>query len=108
VKTQLEILKEARALIEKGWCQGYNYEWDGFDAMARREDASRFCPHGALLVVTGNSLSKPLLAAERRLSKFAGYRYVDWNDVPGRTQKEVLALFDRAISECEAEQAASS
>lgn len=102
-KTVLEELMEARALIAKGWVQGHlsvnkGNPWEGF----------HFCMLGALEMAHGG------VVAYRKMNGFhyepvayalaAGLpgkepRFiVPFNDRTGRTQQEVLAVFDRAIA----------
>jgi hypothetical protein len=88
-------LREARALIERGWCQWHMSTADGC-----------VCIRGALL----NTFTEDEEAEERqadallhKATGFGGY-LGDWNDTPGRTQAEVLAAFDKAIELAEATQ----
>lgn len=81
-------LREARALIERGWCQGRMSTADG-----------SVCIRGAIL----DAFYDADLAEEKRADGllksavgFDGY-LGDWNDAPERTQAEVLAAFDKAI-----------
>jgi hypothetical protein len=96
--TTKEVLIKARKLIEKpeAWCQG-NYRH--FNANG---DAVRWCPKGSLMEITCRlsvvSFSDALGTLERALG---APKVAVWNDTPGRTHDEVLALFDRAIREAE-------
>lgn len=95
----LAILIEARAQIEKGWCQG-DYEGDNRTC----------CMVGALnrgeLIVyqRTSSFSWPEWSRARSMLKAAvgqsangDFSLSDWNDIPGRTKGEVLNAFDMAI-----------
>lgn len=77
----IDGLREGRARIERGWCQG----------QAHDPYANAYCLIG--------SISRPRSEVVQYLIRAAGIRawsLVMWNDTPGRTQAEVLALYDRA------------
>lgn len=86
-------LKKARALIAKGWTQ---------DAYARRRDhhktdpcspaACYWCASGALRAVGLVS------GIDWESTNLNGYGVTSWNDLPGRTQAEVLAMFTNSIA----------
>lgn len=79
-------LREAKALIERGWCQGRMATGDG-----------RVCIRGAILgAFTEEAEERRADALLKKAAGFSGY-LGDWNDLPGRTQAEVLAAFDKAI-----------
>jgi hypothetical protein len=90
-------LREARALIERGWTQGaFARHANGRVIGCESESASCFCMAGAIMRVTPSIYSferfiEPLcvVIGDRRLDH--------WNDAPERTQAEVLAAFDKAI-----------
>ena len=102
-------LAEARKLIAQGWTQGAFYDdEDGSGcyclagAVGAAEAASVKLPKGRVKFVF-YSRSKSVQALSDYLGGFArGASAVDlvtgWNDAPGRTQEEVLALIDRAIA----------
>lgn len=81
-------LRAARAyLVEHGWCQGRG-----------RDDAGRVCAIGAfnavIAPIPGNGgRVRAVAAALSMLSE----GILTWNDAPGRTVDDVLALYDRAI-----------
>jgi hypothetical protein len=85
-----DVLREAKGLVAKGWCQGHAREGD------------KFCAIGALCTAaweTGDwSVMKRARAA---LGSIIPPDYhsslMQWNDTPGRTQAEVVALFDEAL-----------
>jgi hypothetical protein len=94
--TTLEILRAARVQFEtRGLWQGDKPE----TARANNTCVANAC--------TRVSSSKDL-RAPRLLSRLLGderqqiQTIFDWNDTPGRTVQEVLALFDRAIAAAEA------
>jgi hypothetical protein len=93
--TTRAILIKARALIEKGWCQGPMAE-DQFGNPVQWADshAVRFCIMGACYRTgEGNwEQAKPLL------QKATGQpRVVFWSERKRRTKAEILAAFDKAI-----------
>ena len=102
-------LAEARKLIAQGWTQGDFYsDEDGSGcyclagAVGAAEAASVKLPKGRVKFVF-YSRSKSVQALSDYLGGIArGAAAVDlvteWNDTPGRTQEEVLALIDRAIA----------
>ena len=102
-------LAEARKLIAQGWTQGDFYsDEDGSGcyclagAVGAAEAASVNLPKGRVKFVF-YSRSKSVQALSDYLGGIArGAAAVDlvtgWNDAPGRTQEEVLALIDRAIA----------
>jgi hypothetical protein len=100
-KTAADVLKEARDLIAKdgGWTQRqYARGADGTYADFYNKKAVCFCTLGALYRV-GLSEPKALNDAEHLLLKSAQVEnIVVWNDAPERTQAEVVALFDAALS----------
>lgn len=84
-------LDEARALIERGWCQG-TFTLDGC-----------FCLYGAVnMVVDGVPWSEltpdeyfvPL--ADVIGGEATEYNLASWNDAPERTQAEVIEAFRKA------------
>lgn len=111
-KTVLEELMEARALIAKGWVQGTmaaqtGNPWDGFRFTA-------YCMLGALEKVHGAAVAwrkmdnphyEPVVHALGMglPANYCGVEdparfIVSFNDSTGRTQQEVLDVFDRAIA----------
>lgn len=97
-------LREGRARIEQGWCQGqYWRQMFGEDGQEYRQ----FCALGGLGYRTGSSRkqqqSAVLLWAEQALARALftldrdALSVAVWNDSVGRTQAEVLALYDLAI-----------
>jgi hypothetical protein len=97
-------LREARALIERGWCQfQLAHDAEGrerWEYIGTRED-DRFvpvswCAAGALKDAGAGAL------AVRAFREVVGTP-ISWNDAPERTQTDVLAAFDRAIELAEQE-----
>lgn len=78
----LYILKKTRAtLIRSGWCQG------------ALDTEGRHCLVEAMPVPTNRDVVQLL---EKRVGV---HRLSAWNDAPGRTAEEVIALLDAAIRE---------
>jgi hypothetical protein len=104
-----ETLAEARKLIAQGWTQGAFYDdEDGSGcyclagAVGAAEAASVKLTKGRVNFVF-YSRSKSIAALSACLGgRGSGAGAVDlvteWNDTPGRTQQDVLALIDRAIA----------
>lgn len=91
-KTTRKELIKARRLIARGWCQG--------QAREQRLFGNSYCTLGALAKAAGRNYysGKAFGAIQSEVLKqdYAS-GIVTWNDAPGRTQQEVLDLFDRAI-----------
>lgn len=99
VKKSLEY---ARSEVAKGWCQGM-----------LGNEAGEVCAKGALHHGVGKDISNTR-GTEYWDTYSAAMVYLlkdvditvpvgvdplpEWNDFPGRTQKEVLAIFDKAIT----------
>jgi hypothetical protein len=99
----VDVLMEARAYIEKGWCQAaYARTLDGRFVDPTKDEAATRCARGAILAGTGVFGSTPEgLDAIRLLAKAARVRADNlsyWNDDSRRTQNQVLKAFDRAIA----------
>lgn len=80
----LIVLEKARAIVARGWCQN-----------ALQTD-SGFCIIGALGEAAPDDVC--LMGPWISLLGFGETNAAEWNDAPGRTQAEVLARFDEAIS----------
>lgn len=113
MKKTSSILKEARELIAKGWCQGALAATKaGKPTHPGSIDAAQFCSLGALWRCSFGSVSLGYDTAERFLyqilASLTTKKSTDvadielWNDHPKRTQVEVLELFDIAIINAEA------
>jgi hypothetical protein len=90
--TTVALLRAAKQeLLTRGWIQGLS------------QNAHGVCLQGAVLAVGGRVFSTALLQAYQTLAgclpEAEGYNpVVYWNDTPGRTPEEVLALLDQAIA----------
>ena len=97
--TTLDRLIRGRERITKGWCQGATSRTDdGSVVEPCSNDASQWCLFGAVWDIEDEHCDE----AMEILKRAGGSVY--WNDTPGRTQSEVLAVFDRAIELCRADQ----
>lgn len=94
--TTVEILREARALIEKGWTQGeHATDAHGVCVGPLSDAACHWCIEGALLRARkGWGFSSAWFAL---IDVIPSGNPIGWNDAEGRTQAEVLAAFDKAI-----------
>ncbi len=92
--TTKDILVAARGLVAHGWCQGHAY----------RQAQDEYCALGAVnnVGVTAQNLCRHMEAREllkNAVSKrnFGDRDVVRFNDALGRTQADVLEVFDMAI-----------
>lgn len=94
--TERECLAVARDRIGRGWTQGkYALTSTGMATLANAPDATCWCLLGAIQEPGGFAN----LDALKRLTALAGNHPAAWNDHPGRTQAEALALVERALAE---------
>jgi hypothetical protein len=88
-------LREARALIERGWTQcRYAIDAKGVSVDVNSRKAVAWCATGALY---RSFEGADWREASDLLSEVAGGYITCWNDSHIRTQAEVLAAFDAAI-----------
>jgi TolB-like protein len=95
-------LTEARKLLEKGWTQNaYARNANGVAVDEENPNACSFCVRGALNRAHA-SLETHLLVGRVVKERTGGLWVHLWNDAPGRTREEVLAMIDeilKAVSE---------
>ena len=102
----VEVLRAARALIEKGWCQGaWAFNKKKESRAPGSTDAICFCLDAAIWR-TDCSVWQHTIAV-RKICKTIGLEPYprllrDWNDAPERTQAEVLKALDDTIARLEA------
>lgn len=94
-----EVLVAARNLLEReGWVQRRGVTENGRCAVGATGCVAGLtpesCPVGAFDAFREANNALAVVLRERGESA----RVVDWNDTPGRTKEEVLALFARAIA----------
>jgi hypothetical protein len=104
-KTLVPTLRRAKQKIEAGWCQKKPRRWD--------EDGKiSYCLSSALLTSLESSvwyaIDREVEAQVRMdypnfsaLSTVPKTFYIKWNDAPGRTQEQVVALLGRLIERLE-------
>ena len=95
----IQIIAEARQRVLAGWCQGaVASDANGRPVLSSSPEARRWSMLGALLASQNGQPVSDLLAAVSSLHRSTGESALEvWNDRPGRTQKEVVAAFDRAL-----------
>ena len=103
----LTILTDARKLLSRtgAWTQGaYARDAAGVGLRASEPTACSWCIQGAMFKVrnlTGNLATPEILRAQEALLRHTNESDTAglwcWNDQPGRTQEEVLDLFDKAL-----------
>lgn len=105
--TTREVLVEARRILtpDGAWTQGVlARDATGAEVGYDDDTATCWCVDGAVTLAAdeGDGRNDPSWsAAWEALKEVApgdwNVALIDWNDAPGRTQAEVLALLDRAI-----------
>jgi hypothetical protein len=99
--SERDILVAARALIEqpKAWTQGkFARGKKGNPVSASSRKATCWCAQGAIMRAQAGSIPAGFRAHDRIRAVIRG-SITRWNDAPERTHAEVLAAFDRAISD---------
>lgn len=105
--TAREFGLRVRELIAKGWCQEANaVNGEGCEVSARSENAVCFCISGACCragdELLGSTIRPPGDSRDvfwrALITATPDDGPVSWNDRPGRTQAEVLALVDTVIA----------
>jgi hypothetical protein len=81
-----DVLRRAKGLVAKAWGQGDGYmpPFEGH------------CVITAISAAIGGPFDT--CPAQLHLRGILGEDLIEWNDAPGRTQAEVVALFDRALT----------
>lgn len=107
MKTHIEVLEEAKTLLEKGWTQGeFAKDATGRPVSPSLEGACVFCMVGAVDRASNfddegscDVRGKAYAALTHEVLSSSGSRtIVSFNDAAGRTKEEVIGLFERAIS----------
>lgn len=103
------VLVHARGLVARGWIRFTEaQDIDGKDLHPGAEGAACFCAVGAIkraLFVHGQPHDFSVLTLETTVGQMALRRLQDitkesipaYNDTAGRTQEDIVALFDKAI-----------
>ena len=100
-----QVLKTAKALVARGWTQGYVAEDPpGHSCCPMSDVACRWCLLGACERAMSDhghlqedSWLKMLAVLKRAISASGEISPVVWNDTPSRKRPQVLALLDKAI-----------
>lgn len=92
---QIKVLKRARAIVAKGWCQKEGWGEDG-EMCASAAITDSFAALNESKLVPEND-ERALNIFKRSLPT----SIVEWNDAPMRTQKQVIAQFDLVINALE-------
>lgn len=96
-RSVVAVLRRARALVKRGWCQGHFAETaDGRPCGRKADNAVKWCAFGAILAAGGGAAPGALrqVLPERSITS--------WNDTVGRTRAHVLRAFTKAIAKAEA------
>lgn len=91
-----EVLLAAKALLQNvGWCQNAYTTYD------KQYNPTAYCLSGAVCCVDGAyfTIQDEAISCLRSMLENKPL-IVNWNDQPGRTKEEVLALLDKAIAQC--------
>ena len=88
----IQALWRGRKNLEQGWCQGAAITRDGVCMTAAVHAALQDVPD----YVTYKKAYMLLLRAVKETGFSAG-GLAEFNDTPGRTKDEVLAVYDRAV-----------
>jgi hypothetical protein len=103
----LRLLRGAQERVHEGWCRGADArDHRGMEVDPWHEDAASWSLLGALVAVLEREAVE---AGEMPLEELAAALYaladlvetdslVAWNDAPGRSQAEVLRVFDDAAA----------
>ncbi len=98
-----DILIAARKLIERptAWVQGTDaLDKVGNEVSPYSRAAVRLCPQAALLRAADTTdIQVGVRARDRFRSVISCLSIPRWNDAPERTHADVLAAFDRAVSD---------
>jgi len=90
--TVQDVLERAAQILEhSGWCQQYSHRSSG-----------ESCLYGAILDAAPGSAMDAVYEVRERIGVMNTVGLFDWNDAPGRTLSEVLAVL-RIPGHCECE-----
>ena len=95
----IRMIAEARQRVLAGWCQGaVARDANGRTVLPSSPDARRWSMLGALLASRDGQPVSDLVGAVSLLHRSTGESALEiWNDRPGRTHKDVVAAFERAL-----------
>lgn len=109
----LELLRTARGKLAAGWTQGcFAKDATGAQVNPEASEATCWCAVGAVRASMGPAYRIAMIDGRAHAELYeaiasvgavdSGDAIVEFNDKAGRTQVEVLDLFDRAIAAVEA------
>jgi hypothetical protein len=105
--TTIEALRRMRELLAKGWTQDCCCrDRRGMPIETGNAFAVSWCVIGAALTACPMNEQEALNVLRDNIGEEYDRKMRLWNDAPGRTQSEVLALMDRVIEAEEAKQGA--
>ncbi len=83
-------------IVASGWCQGTMAEdSQGIKVGILSPNACKWCAAGAITVSI--PVQMQLESLEDEVLRLTGYSWIDeWNDAPGRSQSEVVAVLRKA------------
>lgn len=85
-------------LLKKGWCQGaHTKDINGIKVATSSQRVAYVTFLGA--AIRGLGLKQRVEFIKKSLSHIDGGHLCSWNDAPGRTQAEVVALAERVEKE---------
>lgn len=94
------ILTEARDLVTKGHTKlAAARTSEGIPCSPRSDAAAAYCVMGALIAAEAEDEIEAAQKALLHAGGWTGYPLASWNDVPERTQADVVALFDKTLFE---------
>lgn len=92
----IEVLRQARGLVQGGWVRGQYNSWDGYKV--------HYCAVGGIRqarALRNQSYGAVDDPAQQALAYTVYGNPVDWNDNPTRKKREVLDAFDVTIERLE-------
>lgn len=100
-KEVIQVLKDAKDLLEKGWCKNHY-------TLGPTDNPTHFCSSGAIRYASRNKSFYVRQAALRTFRQFltentAGkYNNIPWwNDMHGRNKAQVIGMFERCVQAME-------
>lgn len=96
------LLRKARGYVERGWTREVGARNTlGMETSSTNRYAIRWCTIGAMERANAGPGEMVSHGRALLLSLIPDISLAGWNDAPGRTQQDVLNLFDRAIEKAE-------
>ena len=106
--TVRDVLVQGRALVQQGWAQQRMHRMVEVKGTlgARREFRDEYCAVGGLAAIChdkGDGVRPAFMRLVAAAGKQGYKSVVSFNDAQGRTQADVVALYDDAIQTMDAE-----